>query len=421
MTTGSPGRVGGSDIPVDHAPQVRAAAIRTARASYGRLVAVLAAQAGDLAAAEDALADAFERALRTWPETGVPDSPEGWLLAVARNRLKDGWKSAAHRTSRPLDDAQEVSAVAVVDGDPDAIPDRRLELLFACAHPAIDAAARAPLMLQVVLGFEAVDLARLYVVSPAAMAQRLVRAKKRIKRLRVPFVVPDRSAVPERLAAVLDAVYGCFTLAAGSDDPAVRALGGEAEYLAGVLAHLLGNEPEAWSLLALITLSRSRERPAGAPYLPLDQQDPDDWDSSSIARGEDALRRAVAAAPGRFQLEAAIQAVHTDRRRTGRVDWGALETLHRALLRVAPTIGSRVALAGVVLRTSGGDAALVLLDAVAGAETDYQPWYAVRAEALVQAGRVDEALDALDRAIALCTSEPARMYLLNRRREICPS
>lgn len=419
MTTGSPGRVGGSDIPVDHAPQVRAAAIRTARASYGRLVAVLAAQAGDLAAAEDALADAFERALRTWPETGVPDSPEGWLLAVARNRLKDGWKSAAHRTSRPLDDAQEVSAVAVVDGDPDAIPDRRLELLFACAHPAIDAAARAPLMLQVVLGFEAVDLARLYVVSPAAMAQRLVRAKKRIKRLRVPFVVPDRSAVPERLTAVLDAVYGCFTLVAGSDDPAVRALGGEAEYLAGLLAHLLGNEPEAWSLLALIALSRSRERPVGAPYLPLDQQDPDDWDSSSITRGEDALCRVVATAPGRFQLEAAIQAVHTDRRRTGRVDWFALETLHRALVRVTPTIGSRVALAGVVLRTTGADAALALLDAVAAA--DYQPWHAVRAEGLVQAGRVDEALDAFDRAIGLCTSEPARMYLLSRRRETCPS
>lgn len=408
-----PGR---ADTDVERA---RAATIRTARASYGRLVAVLAASAGDLAAAEDALADAFERALRVWPDSGVPDGPEGWLLAVARNRLKDRWKSAAYRTSRPLDEVGEVSGIAVFDIDPDAIPDRRLELLFACAHPAIDPAVRAPLMLQVVLGFEAADLARLYLVTPAAMAQRLVRAKKRIKRLRVPFVVPDRSALPERLAAVLDAVYGCFTLTTGSDDPAVRALGGEAEYLAGLLAELLGDEAEAWGLLALITLSRSRERPIAAPYVPLDRQDPGDWDSRLIDRGEGALRRASARSeiPGRFQLEAAIQAVHADRRRTGVVDWAAVETLHRALVRVAPTVGSRVALAAVVLRTTGADAALTMLDAVATPETDYQPWHAVRAEALLQAGRRDDALAALTRAITTSTSESVRNHLANRYRE----
>lgn len=415
-------RSGDAGDAVGHPRHARAAAVRAARASYGRLVAVLAASAGDLAAAEDALADAFERALRTWPDSGVPDSPEGWLLTVARNRLKDGWKSAAQRTSRPLDDAQEVSGVTDFDIDPAAIPDRRLELLFTCAHPAIDPAVRAPLMLQVVLGFEATDLARLYVVSPAAIAQRLVRAKKRIKQLRVPFVVPDRSAIAERLAAVLDAVYGCYTLAAESEDPDVRRLAAEAEYLAGLLADLLGDEPEAWGLIALIALSRSRERPTGAPYVPLDRQDPADWDPQLIDRGEAALRRAAAASdvPGRFQLEAAIQAVHADRRRTGRVDWAAVETLHRALERVAPTIGGSVALAGVVLRTTGADAALTLLDAVATPETDYQPWHAVRAEALVRAARSDEALDAFNRAIMICPSEPVRTYLTNRRGEIHP-
>lgn len=395
----------------------RAAASRAARESYGRMVAVLAARDGDLALAEDGLSDAFERALAVWPAAGVPDSPEGWLLAVARNRIRDVWKSAAYRRQRPLETAPDLaSGVPIID--PDAIPDHRLGLLFTCAHPAIDPAARAPLMLQVVLGFEAADIARIYAVSPAALAQRLVRAKRRIKQLRIPFRVPDQDAMPERLPPVLDAIYGCYTLAAAVTEPKdAAAMTAEAGYLADLLARLLDRNAEAWALSALIALSRARHRVLNPAYIPLDEQDPEAWDPVLIDRGEAALRRssALATTPGRYQLEAALQSVYCDRRRTGKTDWPALDQLYRALLLVAPTLGARVAHAVVVLRLDGPDRALVLLDDLAAQATAYQPWYAVRAEALARCGRVAAARRAYAEALALTNDDAVGAYLRARR------
>src|SRR3954452_18465784 len=230
-----------------------AAAERAARISYGRLLALLAAPTGDLALAEDAPAGAFEQALTTWPRTRVPRNPDGWLLTVARNRTRGVWKSPASSRSLSLGAVAEAPVSPFDEIDPDAVPDRRLALLFVCAHPAIDPAARTPLMLQTVLGFDAAPIARAFAVPTATMAQRLVRAKRKIRDARIPFAVPARAALPDRLPPVLEAIYGCHVL----EGPGVA---GEAQYLAITSESLLRDEPEAWALAALITLAGARAR-----------------------------------------------------------------------------------------------------------------------------------------------------------------
>ncbi|MGI3782784.1 MAG: RNA polymerase sigma factor [Janthinobacterium lividum] len=394
-----------------------ATAERAARASYGRLVALLAGSTGDLALAEDALGDAFAQALTSWPRTGVPARPEAWLLTVARNRQRDVWRSAAERRRAWLEEVEDVAdPLTLLDAlDPDALPDRRLQLLFVCAHPAIDASVRTPLMLQAVLGFGAAEIGTAFAVPASTMAQRLVRAKRRIRDGRIPFTVPPRESLQARLPAVLEAVYGCHVLERGP-------LAGEARFLAVTLAELLRDQPEAWGLAALVTLGAARAQAGGAPYVPLEEQDPHTWDAALTRAGETYLDRAGThpGVPGRFRLEAAVSAVHAGRARTGRTDWAALEALYEALLVVAPTLGAQVAAASVAGRLHGPAAGLERLDGLLDhpAMVRFQPWWAVRAHLLAASGHPEQARAAYERAAELADDESVRTYL--RRQQAHP-
>jgi RNA polymerase sigma-70 factor (ECF subfamily) len=392
-----------------------------ARDSYGRLLALLAASTSDLAAAEDALADAFERALRTWQSQGVPASPDAWLLAVARNRLRDQWKSARVQRDVPLDTARD-TLVQIDEIDVDSIADRRLELMLVCAHPAIERAVRTPLMLNTVLGFTAEQVGRAFSVPTATMATRLVRAKQRIKAAGISFRIPDRADLPARMGSVLEAVYGAYVID-WATGPQARPLPSEAAHLAEVLTTLVPGDPEARGLAALIELSAARapaRTDAAGRFVPLADQDPALWDGHRISRAHAHLRAAHARGQlGRFQLEAAIQAVHCARGRDGTTDWPTLLTLHRILRAVAPSLGSGVALAAVTAEVDGPAAGLAMLDALladAGPPARrFQPANAIRAHLLERLGRAEQAMAAYESAISLTHDTAERQYLEHRR------
>ena len=408
------------DVANDTTHDVAARAEQLARVAYGRLLAILAAKDGDIESAEDCLADAFAQALRTWPEAGIPDNPEAWLLTVARNRRHDLRRAAGNRLSVRLDDvAQRGSDLVMQELDAGAIPDRRLALLFVCAHPAIDRAVHTPLMLQTVLGFDAAQIARAFAIPATAMAQRMVRAKRRIQAARIPFVVPERDQMADRVAPVLEAIYGAYAidfLVAGTEPR--DSLAAESHYLAITLAELLPDEPEALGLAALISLSLARGPARGTrdEFVSLDEQDTSRWDAELVKSGEQYLHRARHLDRiGRFQLEAAIQSVHCARATSGVTDWRGLLTLHAALVAIAPTLGARVAHAATIARVNGAQEGLDALDAIAGeAVQRFQPAWATRAQLLADAGRTKEAVHAYEHAISLTTDNAARRYLEHR-------
>jgi predicted RNA polymerase sigma factor len=410
--------------------QARCTADAVARRSYGKLVAFLAARTRDVAAAEDALSEAFAAALADWPLKGCPSNPEAWLLTVARRKVIDvvrgrrRGESVAGQLQLLATDLAAASAAAVPE-----IPDRRLALMFACAHRAIDAPIRAPLMLQVVLGLDAATIASAFLMSPAAMGQRLVRAKNKIRQAGIPFRIPEREELPDRLEAVLDAIYAAF--AEGWNDPtgtdvARRDLAEEAIFLCRLVTGLLPAEPEALGLLALMLHAEARRRArrrGNGEYVPLAEQDPALWDSPMIDEAEALLLRASAAgAIGRYQLEGAVQSAHAHRRRTGHANWAAVVQLYDALLALSgsPVVALNRALA--IAELQGAGAALEAIQQVAADVrlTEYQPYWAARAELLAKTGAHREAVHAYDVAIGLERDPAVRHFLQHRQSALAP-
>src|SRR5271154_4213298 len=373
---------------------------RVARESYGRLVAYLSSHTRDVASAEDALSSALVKALTTWPRDGVPQNPEAWLLTTARHSLID---LVRHRQ---VAEASEPTLLLLSEESKEPnltlsteFPDERLKLLFVCAHPAIDAAMHTPLMLQTVLGLDAARIAHAFLVSPTTMGQRLVRAKTKIRDGGIQFEIPQERELPQRLDAVLEAIYAAFGI--GWDDMAEvdqrgRGLAEEAIWLARVLLQLMPREAEARGLLALMLHCEARRParrgPAGR-YVPLSEQDSQQWSLPLIEEAERHLAEASSRGrTGRFQLEAAIQSVHAERARSGRTEWAAILLFYEQLIRISPTLGTRTGYAAAVAEAKGPEAGLAVLEAIdLESVSGYQPYWAVRAHLLQRLAMTSEA------------------------------
>lgn len=398
------------------------AAEKAARSSYGRLIAILAATDRNIAAAEDALSDALLSALDHWPRHGIPANPEAWLLTAARNRQKN---AARAQTNRQKAEPDLLLHLFLPEDAP--FPDERLRLMFVCAHPAIDPAARAPLMLQTVLGLDAARIARAFLTEPAAMSQRLVRAKSRIRDTGLRFALPEPADLPERLAEVLDAIYAAFTQGwDGLDTPdAPDALTGEAIWLARLLVALLPEEPEPKGLLALMlycTARRAARRDAAGAFVPLEHQDSRLWNRDLIIEAEGLLTDAARAARfGRYQCEAAIQSVHIQRPITGRLNLTALRTLYDLLVAHTDGIGAQIGRAIILAESGDPNAGLAALDALDPARvTAHQPWWVARHRIARLSGDLDLAETALDTAINL-TEDPALRAFLRAQGPTSPN
>ena len=395
---------------------------RVARESYGRLVAYLSVDTHDLTSAEDALSEALVAALKTWPRDGVPKNPEAWLLTAARHSLIDVIRhnQVVLESEPTLQFLRENTTEADVST---TFQDERLKLLFVCAHPAIEPAMHTPLMLQTVLGLDAGRIAQAFLIAPKTMGQRLSRAKTKIHSGGIQFEIPQERDLPERLEAVLEAIYAAFGI--GWDDMVGadrrgRDLAEEAIWLARVLLQLMPGEAEVQGLLALMLHCEARRPARRGPvgrYVPLSAQDPTQWSFPLIEEAEGHLAEAFKRGrSGRFQLEAAIQSVHAERASTGCTDWAAIALFYEKLIHISPALGTRVGYAAAVAEASGPETGIAVLDAIEPeGVSSYQPYWAVRAHLLQRLGRAPEASDVYDRAIGLAEDPAVKEFLLEKR------
>lgn len=399
-----------------HAQAAADAVEQVARTSYGQLLAWLAWQWRDVSAAEDALSEALASALTHWPRDGVPRSPQAWLLTAARRQLLMARRR--HRLAQDPAVTALLPDLETIQPETPDVPDTRLRLMFVCAHPAIDASVHAALMLQLVLGLDAARIASAWLVSPAALGKRLTRAKLKIRSAGIAFEEPEQRELPQRLASVLEAIYGLYAIQeAAATELRQGDLAQEALYLARLVSASMPQDPEAHGLCALLLLREAREgarRDADGVFVPLDAQDPQRWHPRMLEAAQAHLAAALhQGSTGPFQLEAAIQAAHMDGVLIGATPWQGIAGLYRQLLALGPTIGACIGHAVATAHAQNDAAAgLALLDAIdADRVRDHQPWWAARAHLLGLAGQAEAARQAYARAGALSADAGIRTWL----------
>ena len=407
------------------AVDVGEAITRAHREEWARVVATLARQFGDLDVAEDAAAEAFATAVERWPSDGVPPNPGGWLTTTARRKALD-----RIRRENKRDDKHKQAQMMYDDLPPDpvgAVQDERLRLIFTCCHPALAPEARVALTLRMVGGLTVPEIARAFLVQETTMGQRITRAKAKIKTTRIPYRVPSADDLPRRVSGVLAVLFLVFNegyLASGPDaDPVRPDLTAEAIRLTRLLRELMPEDGEVAGLLALMLLTEARRDArvaANGELVTLDEQDRAAWDAALVAEGHLLVRQRLATgqAPGRYQILAAINAVHTSARSARDTDWSQVVALYDLLVRLDPSPIVALNRAVAIAELDGPDVAWAIVDPLQGELDGYHSYYAVRADLLRRLGRSDESRTAYDRAIALAGNTAERSYLARRRDEL---